>query len=342
MVTLLFEHSGGGMGDEISTTTDASLSELQELAGKIYDWWDTQSPKISHRKMESRFPDISSTRTLERLKEGEFTKNSVSLLSGYRQTWEMIQNQTTGNVEDPIYENLLPASSVALAVKNMLEAKHSRERVLIVEGDTGRGKTRSLELLNGQMPSAVMVTGDSSWSSSITGVMLDIAKAFGVELDRPSRKRLFDELVKAINDKGRLGNGVVLLVDEGHRLPNDGSGLNLLIDLINKCDRLYLVLAAQNTCWSDLRRKAAQESKQLFYNRAREKVCLTAPDKNESLKFLRQRLGDKSLAFSDADTKCLVDAASANGGYAFLRRVARLLEKTDIIGAVTAAKKEAN
>lgn len=319
---------------------DAARAELQELANHIHDWWKAQRPPMTHRKLEQRFPGISSSRTLERIKDGNVADSSLKLLADYRGVWDNIQNSQLGGADDPIYPELQPAFEVGEAVHEMLKARHSRERVVIIEGDTGRGKTRSLEILLGQMSTAVLITGDSSWSGSLTGVLRDMARAFGldrrkerdggesgdVDIATMPKKRLFDLLVKGINDRSRLGNGVVLLIDEGHRLPQDmAAGLNFLIDLINKCDRLYIVLAAQDTCWSRLKGKSWQEAKQLFFNRTRSRVRLGAPDAHDCWAFLRLRCGlDTKVPTWPKDVgNEIVTCAQTMGGYSFLRRLAR-------------------
>jgi hypothetical protein len=317
------------MSDKTSINSAEDRAELILLSRQIADWREQQSPRVGDREMETRFPGLGSVRSLNRFAAGDLEKVTEeklpSWVQAYRGIAAMIEGDSGGEENDPLYSDISGAAKVKTALSKMLAQRHPRQRVLVIEGDTGAGKTSAMKVaeMAAQRAKApvAFVTGNVTWESSVGAMLADILTAVSevkLEPDKAHSKRsLWLKLVASLG-KRRL----VVFIDEGHRMTGDGSGFNAIIDLVN-VTQCFFVIGAVQTIWGRMMGNRWREAKQLAYNRTDDTILLGCPGPGDVKTFLKKRCYPEIAEELKADQiNRVVEACGSNGHYAFLRRVA--------------------
>jgi type II secretory pathway predicted ATPase ExeA len=151
----------------------------------------------------------------------------------------------------------------------VLEAMTSSgvDRVILLLGDSGAGKTCAIESLLQEYDTAVAVEALEVWGDSPAAMLCDVLAALG-EASKPSSPAyaLFRMAVARLCKRR-----VTLCFDEAHHM--GPRCLSALKGLVNATPGEF-VLAGQPTLWRRLQEVAHLELRQLTTNRLRERITL--------------------------------------------------------------------
>lgn len=298
--------------------TDANTSqgnELVRLARQIRAWQEARG--LSDAAMARRFVGIGSTKTYTRLLRGDCTQLDVERqLINYRSVVALIE--TIGDSEERSEDMYDDLSGVAAIRRAMLDtfAESGNSRFVLVEGDTGAGKTLAAKMLMGKYGQRLLfvelapVFGDSP--HHFLGLILN---ALGLK-DLPyNPAERFARVVAEFSATRRC-----LVIDELHHA--GPRILNTIKTLINQTPGEVMGLAMP-TLWAKLERGAAyEECRQLTGNRLSERVKLAPINRGDLAKFVGRRLPGLNGALAQA--VALVEAhAKGRGNLAFARQVCK-------------------
>ncbi len=319
---------------------NTAAAELVTVASRIQAWQDSRTPRISSEEMLRRFPGLGSTKTYRRVCKGDTTSLVIEAqLARFKAVWYQIQEMSGDIGPEEVYQDLTPAYETARAAA-LLIPQQGRERLMIIEGPTGSGKTIALQNIAAKYgPQCIYAEAQISWTSP-NAMLCDLLVAYGVysnpnqdaQSDMPIAKGSRLSALQAANREKRR----ILLIDEGHHM--SAEGLNILKGLLNDSD-LVIIIACIDTLWSKLASRSWEEAAQLVYNRLFERVRLTPPTPEDAESFLVRRVRD--FAAADAWKPALgkiCEAARHYGSYSFLRRLAKRMNQTEdhSVGAIIA------
>lgn len=296
--------------------------QLVGIARAIRAWQDRTSPRLSDEAMVKRYRGLGSTKTYRRLVKGDTSSLDLDKqLANYRGVERQIAEVSGSDGQEEIYEELTPTFEVAMAVSTLLRQR-GNERVVLVEGPTGAGKTKALEYVASTFPGEVVrIEATDAWSS-LNVMMGDFLVALGCYKDEADDLRRMPgstggRLQEVIAELSRHRR--ILLLDEGHHMV--AGGLNLLKSMLNKTDSV-LVIACIDTLWTKLAAKAWREAAQLVLNRLHERVRLAPPSADDVEFFLAKRIA--TLNGGDWKKACgkIAEKSENGGSFAFLRRLA--------------------
>ena len=309
------------MNDTEPMNEATGAEALVNYALAIRDWQNTRPAKLSDEALIRRYPGLGSTKTYKRILAGDVEELRVEdWTQRYRGVLTQIDTEEAVTAEsEELYDDLVPALAVRTAVNSVMRSM-GIERFVVVEGDTGTGKTSALRLIERLFPHATSRVEASVGWRSFAAAMGDLAIAVGVADDAAklplSGAGRLDAVIRHIGE-----SRVVLLIDEGHHMTADV--LNALKTIINRTPA-RIVVAAQSTLWRKLQAASLQEAKQLLLNRLRSRAHLGAPTKEDAVVYLARRCG---VELGDGAAVEIARLASRGGNYAFLRRLgAALLE----------------
>lgn len=303
-----------------TNSMNETAARLFELAAKIEAWRDARG--LSVVKLVRQFPTLGSSKTFAKLAAGDLEGlDAETWLPKYEGVGRVIDRQVE-EVEATWIDLGPTAELLALAPKVM--AHNGLNRLVIIEGDSGAGKSRALGALKDRHPGVVIVVeADESWKTPkamVSNLLVAIGEEQGVQ------NITGDFLTR----QGRLIEGlkarrVLLCIDESQHLT--GQGLTILKTLINQTVSCF-VLAGQSTLWRKLQAEAWQEAKQLRHNRCFASLTFGAPADEDVELFVGRRaaLGGRGGvdALKNGTWKALGDYAAKHGGFAYLRDVVDL------------------
>lgn len=291
--------------------------ELISHAREIRAWQDEQAPRLSDERLVRRFRDLGSTRTYSRLIEGDVSSLKVEKhLPAYRKVVAAVR-ALAGLSDEPIYEDLTPALETGAAVAGVAP-RHDKERLVVIEGPTGSGKTESLKLIVRKYEGNVaLVEANATWRR-MRVALADILRGLGGESGEGAGGKQIADLLREIIDVLRQQR-MILAIDEGHHLNADC--LNLVKTILNRTDSI-VVVAAIDTIWQKLTAKNWEEAKQLLQNRMYTRVRLDPPTPQDAELFLKRRVGFEPGGKWKSALPKVCELARHYGYFAFLRRVA--------------------
>lgn len=291
---------------------------LVAAALSIRAWQESRPVPMSDSALVRRYPALGSTKTYKRILSGDLAELRIEdWEEKYRGVLGAIDAESAAAAQAEIYDDLEPARAVRSATLNLIRS-FGNERLVVVQGDTGTGKTTSLRLIEELYKgTAHWVEAHEGWRS-FAAAMGDIAVAVGVadsieKLPASGAARL-DAIIRHIGE-----SRPILLIDEGHHMT--AGVLNATKTLINRT-AARIVVAAQSTIWRKLAAASLQEAKQLILNRMRERVHLGPPTPLDVVLYLERRAG---VAVDAEDVGEIVATAKGFGSYAFLRRLGEAL-----------------
>ena len=317
-------------------TTDQTHQTLTlfDAAREIHAWQKDQMPAISDAAMIRRFPGLGSEKTYNKLRNGDASRLDLvnsPWLKDYLDVKAHCATSALGKGDDPIYSDLGPAKEVATNIKNLVEGKGT-DRILIIQGGTGSGKTKALECAHALVFGSVLITADVMWQS-LSAMLGDLCKGVGAVKDKEVED--FDKRISAPYRSSLLKRHLVgtkkklILIDEAHHLNADG--IDYLKGLINGFPNVYIVIAGMDTLWNRLTSDRWQQAKQIILNRGMTTLNLANPTITDARLFLTRRLtpegSGKVFSVTDGMLETLCEEAKPLGAFAFLRRVTRKLLK---------------
>lgn len=313
-----------------AAATTAPEEQIVSLARQIRAWQEGRSPRISDEQMLRSYPGLGSTKTYRRLRDGDVEGLILpNHLPKYLGVWLQISETTGANGREEIYADLTPAFESCRGAA-LLIPQHGRERLMLIEGPTGSGKTFSLEAISRRYAGqCAMIEAKTSWTS-VNAMVCDWLVALDVfsdpNQDGESKMPLaFGHRLSALI--GYLkAKRTIILIDEGHHLCAEG--LNVIKSILNATD-CVVIIACISTLWGKLASRAWEEAAQLVYNRLFERVRLTPPNAEDAELYLSRRCPEMAATGDDwkAALGKITEAANHYGSYAFLRRLANRINQ---------------
>lgn len=292
-------------------------TEARDLAALLIEYCETSEQTLAilckhhgltPREIElaagSKLDDLASEGILERLRA--------------------IAAEIGGNVDaaDPLYEDMGTAKLVRQAFTR-LRMSNTKAKLVIIEGQTGMGKTSAGEIISAKMralnPAACIfkIEATAAWRGRAAPMMAAMLRALGMPDTTRSASVRLEKLVDALNQRP-----AVFIVDEIH----DG-GVDMLRTLKTLLNRspLKLVLLAHPRLFRDLENEAWDDVRQLTGNRLLARIDLGRVTEADTLLMLTKRLPKFDEAKKAAAT--LAKAAHGNGNYAMIREVIARMQK---------------
>lgn len=313
--------------------------ELKDLAGRIRAWQDAR--KLSQAEMLRRFPGLGSDRTYVRIQRGDTEDLDIERqLASYRAVAALIESLTgREGPEEEIYRDLTPVLLLRRALLDILEEK-SVARVILLEGDSGMGKTMALTMLQREYGQRLLVVeATKSWKDRPIALFGAILTELGIKNPPMSSAARETMVVSALRS-----SRTAIAIDEAHGLGRDT--LDTLKSLINQtpCE---VVLLAWPSLWRRLESAAWSEVKQLLGTRLAERIRLGDLREADVRKVIERRLGP--AAAEPAAVREVLAAAKTRGNLQFVRQVCRraregvkkgdTIDAADVIAAVDSQKR---
>jgi type II secretory pathway predicted ATPase ExeA len=328
-----------------SEQREALAAQLLATAREIDGYRKARGRDISDRAWCKEWPGLGSPKTWAKILKGDLTDISVeSKLPEYRGALAAVSAQRKSYAAEELYDDLAGAQAVKLAALRMMH-HHGKDRLLLIQGGSGSGKTSALDLLaRGEATgSMIQIEANDTWKSERVA-MHDLLRGLGQSEEVIQQLATTGDRLEAIlailSRRGR----VLLAIDEAHHCT--GRVLNLCKTLLNRTECL-LIMAGMATLLQKLRASASEESKQLIHNRLFCSVRLHAPDVEGARQFLRRRLRIEEAWKPSTLTRITEDARHL-GDWSYLRRVVDHLitsgiqqpDDADLMAAAAAAARE--
>ena len=316
-------------------------NELVETAAKIAAWGESHG--MSRAQLVRNFTDLGSEKSFRDISAGNLEGyNAENQLTKYRAVYATMEELANQGGEERIYDDLGTVVKIRRAFLGVVKATGTN-RVLIVQGESGIGKTTAVGLLRGKYGTGRIsyVEASDVWADSPNAFLGAILRSLGVTELPAGRVQRLEEVQARLAISRRC-----LVIDEAHHL--GPHCLNTVKTLVNTTPGEFILVAIP-TLWNKLQAHAYQEAKQIATNRLSERVKLTL-DEADIRTYLSKRFKDDGTSGgpeprprNDAALKVAAKIIRPNallaGNYAFVRDVARelaSLEADAVSRAVTA------
>jgi DNA transposition AAA+ family ATPase len=324
-----------------SILLQAERSELTDLASRIRAWQETR--KLTTAEMLRRFPGLGSDKTYSRILKGDLDELDIERqLASYRAVAALVESiNGREETEEEVYKDLTPVLLLRRALLDILEEK-SVARVILLEADSGMGKTTALTMLQRDYGQRLLVVeAAAAWNDKPMALMGSVLSALGVR-DREQPNATAPRLNMLVQ---RLrSTRTAIAVDEAHGL--GPKTLDTLKTLINQTPS-EVILLAWPSLWRKLESAAWAEVKQLLGNRLAERIRLGALKDADVRRVLERRLGAEAV--TEGVVREVHAAARTRGNLQFVRQVCRRVKDTlkrkeqaspeDVIAAIDAQKR---
>jgi Rad3-related DNA helicase len=287
----------------------------------------------------SQYPSLASHKTHSRLMRGDTVGLDLSRWAAqYLATAQLISAEADApresRAEDGLIEELSPTAAVTETVAELAAFQAGPDRLVIIEGGTGSGKTWALKAVAQRLEGmCIRVEASETWRS-LNQMLRDLCVAAG--LSRGGLPTTTGGLQAHL--LAGLQSRKILLIDEAHHLT--AQGLNTIKTLLNRTP-MCIVMAGIDTLWRKLQASSAEEARQLIHNRMFRRLALKAPVLADVELFLRKRVPglvtflDLANPEKGALRPCIEvlrlvrDKSASRGGFAFLRRLTDILASQD-------------
>lgn len=295
-------------------TGGAPEKELVELARGIRHWQEAKGFTTS--KMLRRFPTLGSDRTYGRLVAGDVDEMDVEKqLVNYRSAWALIEavGEDASTSED-FYEDLSPVVQLRRAMMETF-TETGLCRFILVQGDTGSGKTSAARCLIQRYGSRLLFMELSNYvADSPYNFLVLVLSSLGIKSPPADAMGCFAKAVHELNTTRRC-----LIIDELHHA--GPKILNSIKTLINQTPGEFVGLTMP-TLWNRLEKAAYEECRQLTGNRLAERIQLDQINRADMTKFVTRRLPGLNGCTAQA-IALLEQSARGLGNLAFVRDVCR-------------------
>ena len=305
-------------------------SELVDIAAKIAAWGEAHG--MSRAQLVRNFADLGSEKSFRDISAGSLEGyNAENQLAKYRAVWATMEELSAQGGEESIYDDLGTVVKIRRAFLGVVKATGTN-RVLIVQGESGVGKTTAVGLLRGKYGTGRIsyVEASDVWADSPNAFLGAILRALGVTELPAGRVQRLEDVQQRLSISRRC-----LVVDEAHHL--GPHCLNTVKTLVNTTPGEFILVAIP-TLWNKLQAHAYQEAKQIATNRLSERVKLTL-DEADVRTYLAKRFPDAAAGDLKTAARIIRPSALLSGNYAFVRDVCRALAGLDadaVSRAVTA------
>jgi type II secretory pathway predicted ATPase ExeA len=292
-----------------TSLTAIEADELVALAQKIRSWQEAR--KLSDNELLRRLPGLGSTKTFVRIVKADLAELDLERwVSDYRSVLAVIDSISgRERDEEPLYEDISTVVSLRRALADIFECRSIR-RVILVEGDSGLGKSSALTFMQRKWGQRIIIVEATEvWDDNPNAFLGAVLDAQGVRDQAMSREgRLRQATTKLRQARTSLA------IDEAHHL--GPHCLNTCKTLINQTPG-EIILLALPTLWRRLERGAYEEVKQLLGNRLAERIKLGGLREADVRKLLVRR-----LTHDNADSaKAVLKEAPARGNLSFVAAV---------------------
>ena len=311
------------------TNTDSNpldniiAGELVALAKQIRAWQELM--KYSDNELLRKLPGLGSTKTFVRISKGDLAELDLDRwLDDYRTVSAVIESlRGCDSKEEELFSDVSTVVQLRRSLTELLKETSIR-RVVLIEGDSGMGKSSALAQLRAQYGQRIIVIEATAvWGDNPNAFLAAILDALGAR-EQPSSR---DARLRMVVAKLRARR-VALAIDEAHHLGADC--LNTCKTLINETARsanpCEIILLALPTLWRRLERAAFEEVRQLLGNRLAERIRLGDLREADVRKLLSRRckIDDPKAAGA------VLREAKTRGNLSFAAAVCRRLELMEI------------
>ena len=301
------------------TETMTPTDELCAIARSIRDWQMARS--MPDTRLCADF-DIGSTKTFRALADGKAEGYDADRwLPKYRAAHNLIQTQTDGPGEEAVYDDLTPAIRLRAAFADAMR-EMGNDRLIIVEGNPGEGKSKAVEALIRRYGARIAFSeAAETWRESINAMLRDLLEALGVHQPPTSAADKFEKLVAMLKARRQC-----LVIDEAHHM--GPRGLNMVKTIINRTPGEVIIMGLP-VLLKRLEMAAYQEARQLTLNRLCERITLHGVERQDAA-LLLNRIG--GVAMDDARNVSipLASMAAGHGALKFVARVARRVARDGV------------
>ena len=309
---------------EILSAIDRALGEeLVALAARIRDWQKVRD--YSDNELLRRMPGLGSTKTFTRILRADLAELDLDKwLSEYRAVLavtESMAGRDQGEIE--FFDDMSAVVQLRRALVEILEERSIR-RVVLVEGDSGLGKTTAISLLQRKYGQRLIVLealldwGDNP--NCLVGAVLEALGVNDMPVNRDARMRMAFAKLRA--------RRVTVCIDEAHAL--GPQCLDTVKAFVNQT-QCEFVLFAWPTLWRRLERAAYEEVRQLLGNRLAERIRLGALREAD----VRRLLDRRAKVTEPRAAAVVMKEAAARGNLSFVDAVCTRLARAERDGAPT-------
>ncbi len=295
-------------------TLTPAAAELRTLAQDIVEWADSND--LTQAALLKQHSALGDRDTLRAALAGK-SDAPEKWLANYRAVAAVIAPGGEEGEADPLYENLSTTKAVRSQFTR-LKMSRTLAKLVIVEGNTGMGKTSAGKIITKKMldlnPVASIHTIEASaaWGDRPNAMISAMLKALGMPDTSRSQAARMDKLVDAANERA-----VVFIIDEVHDV---GVRCLRVLKTLLSMTTMKVVLLTHPRLFRDLERENWDDVGQLTGNRLVARVNLGTIQEADVEIILLNRLpaleGDTKAA-----AQALARAASGNGNFAFVREV---------------------
>jgi hypothetical protein len=292
-------------------TNNENAVELISIARKIKQWQDARGKTTSW--MLRKYAGLGSDRTYNKLISGNTEQLNVETqLVNYRGALLVIES--IGDISEKsatIISDLSSIVQVECAVLKVME-RTGINRFVLIEGDTGSGKTTTMQYILGKYGDRFRWTemsvlfGDSPYN-----FLCLVLKAYGHETMPTNAAKAFHLACEEM--KVRRGIFVDELHHAGPRI------LNTIKTLINHTPCEF-ICGAKETLWRELEKASMEDCRQLTQNRLSARVRLDRLNGVDVARILKRAC--PGIDFPIEHAVSMIDkAAKGHGNLSFVRGV---------------------
>ena len=283
---------------------------LVDMAKQVFAYQELAEMTVA--KMVKEFDGIGSAKTYRDLRNGRIEGYDVDTwVDNYRVVVAEIEERGAAADGEEIYHDLSVVVRLRKAATRVMKT-NGINRVLVVLGESGAGKTEAVKELRRAYGSRVkIVEAMEIWDHKPINMLGAILRSFGqVSLPVGADAR-FSAVVALLKTRRMVA------IDEAQHLGQ--ACLNTIKALVNNTPGEFALLAI-DTLWQRLESAAYQEARQLTTNRLAEMLKL-APTVDDVCVFINHRFPGVERKLRLQMGGIVLAAAKGNGNMSFVRDV---------------------